>query len=372
VSPAHVTNTAAPAVAAAPRLGEPLLAVPSLTESGGVAYVGRLIERVLSRALGHAPRTVSLERAGAPIALGDQWQFYRSLLSAQAARQADWVLFSHLGVARAQRWVPSALRRPHAIFLHGIEVWPKELTDDRKAVLRGAALRLSNSEYTARRVARAHPDVGAIVACPLGLLPAEAPTDAVDESLLSRVRPTSALIVSRLSAAERYKGHDQLLECWPDVVRRLPEAQLVIAGAGDDLARLQGRAMELGVAPSVLFCGFVSDATLSALWQRVAALAMPSRGEGFGLVYLEAMRAGLPCLGAKDDAAGDVIADGETGILVDQSDRSALTAALVTLLSDRATSRAMGAAGRARFERLFTFDLFERRLLALLQSAFGR
>ena len=356
----------------APALGEPLLAVPSLSDSGGVAYVGRLLERVLTRALGHAPRSASLDRAGAPVAIGDQWQFYMALLKAQAARHADWVLFSHVGIARAQQWIPEPVRRPYAVFLHGIEVWPPDLSDDRKAALRGAALRLSNSDYTARRVSREHPDVGEIMACPLGLLPDEPPTGPVDQYLLTLVHPRSALILSRLSAAERYKGHDQLLECWPTVLGQLPDAQLVVAGSGDDLDRLRNRANELGIASSVLFCGFVSDATLAAMWGRIATLVMPSRGEGFGLVYLEAMRAGRPCIGASDDAAGDVIADGETGILVSQSDHTALTAALVRLLSDTSVQQSMGAAGRARYERLFTFERFEQRLLPLLRAAFGK
>ena len=346
----------------------------SLGEPGGVGYVGRLIDRALAGALGHRPHVVSLSRgSGIPVGLGDRLQYWARLLAAQATGRADWAFYTHVGVARSQNWLPGPLARPYGVFVHGIEVWPPDLDAGRKAALRGARVRISNSRYTARRVMETHPDVGAVSPCPLALLPEDgAPAGELDRELLARVDPAaSVLIAGRLSAAERYKGHDELLEAWPAVRSRVPRAQLVVSGSGDDLARLRAKAAELGVGDAVLFGGWVSDATLAALFSRVAAYAMPSRGEGFGLVYLEAMRAGLPCIGSTDDAAGDVIVAGETGLLVQQRDREALTRALVTLLTEEPLRRRLGEAGRQRYELEFTFASFERRLIDLWAGAFG-
>ncbi len=96
------------------------------------------------------------------------------------------------------------------------------------------------------------------------------------------------------------------------VVARVPGAQLVVAGLGNDVPRLQAKARALGV-PRVVFCGFLPRDALTVLWSRIAVFAMPSAREGFGLVYLEAMRAGRPCIGSTSDAAGDIIVHGETG-----------------------------------------------------------
>jgi phosphatidylinositol alpha-1,6-mannosyltransferase len=170
---------------------------------------------------------------------------------------------------------------------------------------------------------------------------------------------------------ERYKGHDELLACWPAVVARVPEAQLVIAGLGNDRERLASKAREAGVASSVMFTGFVPAAWMPALWARVALFAMPSAREGFGLVYLEAMRAGRPCIGSTADAAGDVIVAGETGLLVDRDDPAALCAALVALLSDMPRREALGAAGRRRYLAEFTADHFAARLRAIFDSPLG-
>jgi glycosyltransferase involved in cell wall biosynthesis len=100
-------------------------------------------------------------------------------------------------------------------------------------------------------------------------------------------------------------------------------------------------------------------------------LAMPSAREGFGLVYLEAMRAGRACVGSTMDAAGDVIVDGETGLLVDRDDRDALGVALGALLADGDRRAAMGAAGRRRYLAEFTADHFATRFRELLVRPLG-
>ncbi|MBA3831439.1 MAG: glycosyltransferase family 4 protein [Chthoniobacterales bacterium] len=209
-----------------------------------------------------------------------------------------------------------------------------------------------------------------MVACPLALLPEYSGTVAADRALLEQIRKSSVLIVGRMSARERYKGHDQLLESWPRVLRVVPGAQLVVAGKGDDLERLRAKAGALGIGGDVLFPGFVSEETLAALRERVSVFAMPSSGEGFGLVYLDAMRAALPCIGGSRDAGAEVIVDGETGICVDPSDTEALSSAVSLLLTTPELREAYGAAGRRRFDAVFTFERYCERLLPILRNAF--
>jgi phosphatidylinositol alpha-1,6-mannosyltransferase len=109
------------------------------------------------------------------------------------------------------------------------------------------------------------------------------------------------------------------------------------------------------------------------LYREAAIFAMPSRREGFGLVYLEAMAAGVPCLGSVHDAASEIIVDGQTGWLVDQSDTTGIADRVVQMLSHESERAAMGDAGRRRFLAQFTFDAFQSRLMAALaSSALGR
>jgi phosphatidyl-myo-inositol dimannoside synthase len=351
----------------------PRLAVITRKQGGdGVAFAGLLLERALSE-IAQSPLDV-LELApaltGRPTRL-EQTRFALSLLLSQLLERRGWWMFNHVGIACAQRIVPRALRRPYAVLLCGIEAWDPELSKDRQLALSDAKLRLAISEHTASRVSAAYPDLGPIVACPLALLPDAPSPTSLEHAMLDQIGQNSVLIVGRMSGTERYKGHDELLECWSTVLAQVPNAQLVIAGQGDDLTRLRNKAASIGIANAVLFLGFVSDGTLAVLRERVALFALPSRGEGFGLVYLEAMRAGLPCVGGIHDAAADVIANGETGVLVDPKDGRALSSAIVTLLRSPDLRARFGAAGKLRFEREFTFDRYCERLAPILSAAFA-
>jgi len=276
------------------------------------------------------------------------------------------LLFDLVGPARMQAWLPGPLRAPYLVPLYGIEAW-RPLTWDRARALRNAAARLAISAYTARRTAEVNPGLGEIDVLPL-CLEERAPTGEIDHDLLALAGEGYVLIVGRMAASERYKGHDPLLEALP----RLPGARLVVAGDGDDRPRLERRAADLGLASRTFFTGFVSEATLAELYRRAAVFAMPSRGEGFGLVYLEAMRAGKPCLAARGGAAEEVVEDGATGLLVDPDDPEELSGALARLLDDPDLAREMGEAGRRRFYEVFTPERFRARLRPFLDRLTAR
>jgi phosphatidylinositol alpha-1,6-mannosyltransferase len=169
-----------------------------------------------------------------------------------------------------------------------------------------------------------------------------------------------------MASSERYKGHDQLLAVWPLVRQAIPDAQLIIAGTGDDVPRLTAAARQAGGGEGIFFTGRISDATLEALYPRTAVFAMPARAEGFGIVYLEAMRHRLPCVAGIHDAAGEVVEHGKTGFLVDQSKPEELGAVLIQLLANPPLREQMGDAGLRRLKVLFTFDQFQTRLAAIL------
>lgn len=351
-------------------------------EGGGRALVGRLLARAgadWARARGARFDVLTLGQAEpglvGPIpgrfrAFGTPGKAGFARLAAAVAglqlrRRRPALLFDLLGPARIQAALPAAIRSPYLICLLGIEVW-RPLEPARRRALFGAAARLAISHYTLARARETHPGLSAEI-LPLAL-EERAPTGTADRGLLDRAGDGFALIAGRMAESEKYKGHDALLEALP----RVPEARLVVAGGGDDRPRLEAKAAALGLADRVLFTGFVSEATLVALYDRAALLAMPSRGEGFGLVYLEAMRAGRPCLAARGGAADEVIVDGETGRLVDPEDREALAAALQGLLGSPETARRMGAAGKIRWQREFGYPRFRDRLAGHLDRLTGR
>jgi phosphatidyl-myo-inositol dimannoside synthase len=274
-------------------------------------------------------------------------------------------VYDLLGPARVQTLLPPPLRAPYLVTIYGIEVW-RRLAGGRRRALRQAAVRLAISEYTRARTLAANGGIGSIDVVPL-CLEERPPAGDRDPALLGRAGSGFALIVGRMAASERYKGHQALFAA----LAGMPAApaggvRLVVAGEGDDRQRLAALAADLGLGERVLFTGFVSEATLAELYARAAVLVMPSQGEGFGLVYLEAMRAGKPCVAARDSAAAEIVVDGQTGLLVDPADPAAIAAALDRLFTAPAYAADLGAAGRRRFERDFAPERFAQRLWPLL------
>ncbi|HWB31359.1 MAG TPA: glycosyltransferase family 4 protein [Vicinamibacterales bacterium] len=354
------------------RNGRPgVAAVTFDPRGGGIAAVSRLVAGALTTADGQPPVQLSLALDAGDGRFDsstlDRLRFGARVLAAQATGACEWLLFTHLSLATAQRFVPAICRRPYAVFLHDVEAWQTQ-PPARRRVLDRAFLRLANSTYTARRVLEANPGVGDVIACPLALGPDWTSRASTEVARAQPPRP-HVLIVGRMIASERYKGHDQLLAAWPRVRQRVPAAKLICVGEGDDVERLRSAARKIGVGDAVEFTGFVSDEERWRLYREAAVFAMPSRREGFGLVYLEAMAAGLPCIGSIHDAASEVIVDGRTGWLVDQSDTNALADRIVHLLSDEPERAAMGDAGRRRFLAQFTFDAFQSRLTSALASS---
>lgn len=237
--------------------------------------------------------------------------------------------------------------------LYGIEAW-KPLRRLERAGLRKAGRIAAISQCTIDGFRRANPDLAglSIDVCPPGVPPAAVAAGPVTPGPF-------ALIVGRMASAERYKGHDALIELWPRVCEAVPDAKLLVVGTGDDAARLREKADRLGLSGRVVFAGRVAGEVLASLYRDADFFVMPSAGEGFGLVYLEAMRAGKPCI-ASHGAAEEVVDDGVDGLIVDGGDREALEAAIVRLFVDRDLRGRLGAAATEKVRTRFSAERFER------------
>jgi glycosyltransferase involved in cell wall biosynthesis len=168
-----------------------------------------------------------------------------------------------------------------------------------------------------------------------------------------------ALSIGRMASGEAYKGFEEMIRVWPEVARRRPGFPLVIIGDGDDRPRLQQLAERLGA--NVRFVGGVDDCTRDAHLRACRCFCLPSRGEGFGLVYLEAMREGKAVLAGNQDAGREVVVDGMTGRTVDARDPEQLLAGILDVSGERA--EAMGSAGRERYAAQFSYEVFKTRLV---------
>jgi glycosyltransferase involved in cell wall biosynthesis len=229
----------------------------------------------------------------------------------------------------------------YVVVAHGIDVHPA-LSRMRALALRRADAVWAVSRWTRERVlalgvepARVQVVGNTVDAERFGL---GAPGAATAEEATLRARYGLApgdrvlLTVARLDDAERYKGVDTVLRALPALQAQVPGLRYLIVGSGSDQPRIERLADELGVGDRVVFCGFVGTDALPPHFRLADAFVMPSRGEGFGIVFLEAMACGTPVVGGNEDGTRDALADGVLGRLVDPGDAAALADALASLL----------------------------------------
>lgn len=187
---------------------------------------------------------------------------------------------------------------------------------------------------------------------------------AKDPKLLKRYQlenKTVLLTMGRLVAFERYKGLDEVLELIPELKLEIPNLAYLIIGDGSDRARLQEKAQQLGITDVVTFTGYIPEDEKLAHYHLADAYVMPSRGEGFGFVFLEALAAGIPVVASKVDGGREAVRDGMLGVLVDPDDPADIKRGI-----HEALRQPLGVvpAGLA----YFSFENFEQRVHQLLDA----
>lgn len=252
------------------------------------------------------------------------------------------------------------------LFVHGIEVWNDPVYRRKRwyepFLFRSIDTVASVSRFTASLLHR-HFGVGPerVVIFPNAVdgPVAQAPIEG---------RPPVSLAVSRLAPHDRGKHIDVVLRAFAKVLAARPDARLDIVGDGALRPELEALARSLGVDVGVSFRGRVSDTELAECYGRAQAFVLPSSKEGFGIVYLEAWKHGLPVICGREGASQEIITEGEDGFVVDPKDTDALADAMLTLLSDPARSAAMGAAGARKVETHYLGVHFNANLARLLAS----
>lgn len=360
---------------------------PGLFNSGGVGRISLHAGAVLAgiaHDLGQPYRFLSLNDPWGhhELQVGDlrftthgfgrsKGRFLLSVMAAAPRTQVAYIAHPNLAPLGALL----KLARPTARYVvatHGVEAWGTLPMLPRMG-LRLASAVTAPSRFTAQQAVEAQRlSPGKVRLLPWALHPAFLTVDGA----VTRLKPSLPsgkilLTVARLAASERQKGMDTVIQALPGVLRVVPDTYYVIAGDGDDRPRLERMAKDVGVSDRVLFAGARSDEELAGYYAACDVFVMPSRQEGFGLVFLEAMAFGKPTIGGNCGGIPEVVADGETGFLVNYGDVDALADRIVALLRDPELCRRLGDAGRRRVASSYTFEQFSGGLTRLLTGTDG-
>lgn len=172
--------------------------------------------------------------------------------------------------------------------------------------------------------------------------------------------------LTRLNSEEGYKGYDKVISILPQLVKSGLSFKYILAGKADDAEkrRMQELITNNGLQEYVLMPGFVADEEVTAHYLLADVFVMPSKGEGFGIVYLEAMACGLPVIAGNKDGSTEALQFGELGTLIDPDNEEQLQEAISYVLQQEKRQKSL----QQKMLNFFSFEKYKKRLQQYLEN----
>ncbi len=265
--------------------------------------------------------------------------FASALFRAAQRDRPQLIITTHVNFTPVARVVQKLFNVPYLAIGHGVEIWRVPGAKVRKA-LRQANQLLAVSRFTQERMASALGiEAGGVDVLPNTFDPEKFYPEPKSRFLLKRygLRPNQPVIltIARLASEERYKGYDQVLQALREVRKAIPDIRYLIGGRGPDRARVVALIKELGVEEQVILAGYIPEHELCAHYNLCDLFAMPSKGEGFGIVFLEALACGKPVIAGNKDGSVDAVLNGKLGALIDPDDVNEIAETIIQIIERR-------------------------------------
>ncbi len=312
-----------------------LLVCADLGRTGGIQNYVKDIARAVES--GNEIQIVELKGPGMPGKIIFAVEvFFRALFF-----HPDVVLCAHVNFSPLCHLIGSILGRKYVVFAYGIDAW--NITNNgQKAALRQAEKIVAVSNFTASEIERQFPEFKPKITVIPGAVDADRfHIRPKPQYLIERYHVLGKKVIftlARLSGAEGYKGYDKVIEALPIIARSIPEVVYLIGGDGDDRSRIERLVKEKHLADRVIIAGKIPDKELNDHYNLCDVFAMPSKGEGFGIVFLEALACGKPVVAGNRDGSRDAVLDGKLGTLVDPDNINDVADGIISALDSRAMS----------------------------------
>lgn len=270
-------------------------------------------------------------------ALGGKGRFLtavgRHLLSPS---KVDLVVCGHINLLPPAYLTSRRFGAPLYLMAHGFEVWTPSPSRLANRLLRHVDGVICVSETTAGRL-RSWADFDGPIRVVHNAVDLRAFEDrTADRALVERYQladKTVLMTFGRMPAWERMKGFDEVIDLLPRLLQKIPNLVYLVVGDGDDRGRLEQKVRARGLDGAVIFTGYISEQEKAAHYRAAHAYVMPSRGEGFGFVFLEAMACGVPVVASKLDGGREAVMQGRLGTLVDPRDPDDLERGILEALA---------------------------------------
>jgi phosphatidyl-myo-inositol dimannoside synthase len=312
----------------------------ALDNCGAVTRILAFPRVIRDRREEELPESVVYFRASAAGKSRYLWHLMRGL---HLSPEINLVVCGHIHLLPLAYAAAKAKRARLALIIHGVEAWKPTRYAMANMIASRVDAVVAVSRLSAQRFARwaSIPDDRIFILGNCVDLDHFTPMPR-DERLAARYGLTGRRVImtlGRLADRERYKGFDEVLDVLPQLVRKTPDIKYLIVGDGDDRPRLEARAALLGLTEHVVFAGKTTESEKVAHYSLADVYVMPSSGEGFGIVLLEAAACGVPVIGSIADGSREALLNGALGDLVDPKNPDQLAATILRLLESNAPRR---------------------------------
>ncbi|MEO1450589.1 MAG: glycosyltransferase family 4 protein [Bacteroidota bacterium] len=298
--------------------------------------------------------------------------------SFKAARKSDILVIGHIKLAPLGLLLSLLFpRKKSVLIVHGIEVW-RPLNKIALRFLNRVGEIWSVSDFTRQDMVQRHgidADRIRIFTNTLDPFFSIPQSFGKPEYLQERygLGPENKVIFSlaRLSSTEKFKGYDQVIQGLPKLLEKNPHLRFVLGGKADatEKARLEAMMQENGVENEVMLAGFIPDEEIVDHYLLADVFTLPSKKEGFGIVFIEAMACGVPVIAGNKDGSVEALRHGELGTLIDPDNLEELVEALHHQLNDSPVEEEQRAYAIQRAViKYFGFDAFKNSLLIRLNA----
>lgn len=267
----------------------------------------------------------------------------RSYVAELAAYAVPWhrtdlVVCGHINLLSAAWVLARAHRCRLALIVHGIDAWIPTADRAVNALAARVDVLVAVSHCTASRFcAWSGLSRDKVFIMPNCVDLDAFPVQARNPSLAARYGLQDSrilLTVGRLAEEERYKGFDEVIDVMPSLIPIHPDLKYLIVGDGGDQQRLKAKVASMNLETHVVFAGRISEEEKAAHYGLADAFVMPSSGEGFGIVFLEAAACGIPVIGSNADGARDALMNGRLGRLVTPWRPDEIISAILDVLAE--------------------------------------
>jgi len=352
---------------------------------GGIqVFNNHLIKALIE--LGHTISVVSINDSRRPVDINCLFRpsakyihfkkpiFIIHTLKQISSFKPDLIICGHVNFSLLCRALTTVFNIPYFTITHGIEAW--NLNRLKIFGLEHSKKILSVSNFTKSKILEQLPDypeeniiILANAVDTQRFRPEEKPKYLMDKLNL-RNEDKIILTLARLSKRERYKGYDKVIIAMKEVIEEIPNARYVLGGFGDDMERIKRLIKDNDLDAGVVLAGFVPPSETADYYNLCDIFVMPSRQEGFGIVFIEALACGKPVIAGNQDGSCDALLNGQLGILVDPFDTHEIAVAICKVLNREVSQNLLDAVYLSqRVREFFGLERFTQRAKYIFEGA---